>query len=73
MLGVEAVELARVAALPGLTVAVALIVNRGAVRLGVEVLVAAERGGVAAAAVDRRGRALLPDVVRLQTVTYGPR
>ena len=44
MLRVEGVQLRRVATLPGLAIGVALVVDRGAVRLRVQVLVAAERG-----------------------------
>src|SRR6202012_3673622 len=53
------------AALPGLTVGVALVVDRRSIVLVVQVLVAAGDGGGAAAAVDRRGRPLLADVVGL--------
>src|SRR6478735_6961999 len=57
-LRVEVVQLLRVAALPGLAVGAALVIDRGAVRLRVQVRVTAARRRIEAAAVDRGGRAL---------------
>jgi hypothetical protein len=65
---VEVVQLLGVAALPGLAVGAALVIDRGAVRLGVQVRVTAARRRIEAAAVDRGGRALGADVVWLRGV-----